>query len=162
MKAIAAVDSNWGIGYKGDLLAHIPEDMKFFKQTTLGKIVVMGRETFESLPGKQPLKGRINIVLTKNTKIDDVKICNSINELFEELEKYPTDDVFVIGGESIYNQLLPFCSEVFITKIEKEYKADKHFKNLDEDEAWKVIYEGEMQNYNDVKYRFVKYANVKG
>ncbi|MGE5473841.1 MAG: dihydrofolate reductase [Ignavibacteriales bacterium] len=163
MKAIAAVDLNWGIGYQGNLLAHIPDDMKFFKQTTLNKVVVMGRETFESLPGKQPLKERINIVLSKSATFDDehIIVCHSLEELFIELKKYPADDIFVIGGESIYSQLLPYCNEVFITKIEKSYQADKYFINLDENKSWKPVYESEIQNYKDVKYKFIKYVNCK-
>ena len=120
MKAIVAVDLNWGIGYRGNLLQRIPEDMKFFKQMTLGKVVIMGRETFESLPGKEPLKDRINIVLSKDECFtnEKVTICRSLDELFYELKKYNSDDVFVIGGESIYTQLLPYCSEVYVTKID--------------------------------------------
>ncbi|MDX9872308.1 MAG: dihydrofolate reductase, partial [Clostridia bacterium] len=113
MKAIVAVDMNWGIGYKGNLLLRIPEDMQFFKQMTLGKVVIMGRETFESLPGKTPLKDRINIILSKNMDSENVNIIvrRSLNEIFHELKRYNSDDVFVIGGESVYTQLLPYCTE---------------------------------------------------
>ena len=163
MKAIVAVDLDWGIGYKGNLLEKIPEDMKYFKQTTLGKIVVMGRETFESLPGKEPLKDRINIVLSANGYFDDNRliICRSLNELFRELEKYSESDVFVIGGESVYTQLLPYCTEVYVTKIEKKYKADKHFCNLDKIETWKQVSQSEVKISNDIKYNFVGYVNNK-
>ncbi len=161
MKAIVAVDLNWGIGYKGELLERIPEDMKFFKQTTLGKIVVMGRATFESLPGREPLKDRINIVLCEDKNFCDKEIivCSSLNELFIEIKKYPTDDVFVIGGEIVYAELLPYCSEAFVTKIEKIYKADKFFVNLDEDERWKLIFAGELQSYNNIRYSLTKFKN---
>lgn len=161
MKAIVAVDLNWGIGYKGNLLQRIPEDMKFFKQLTLGKVVIMGRETFESLPGKEPLKDRINIVLSKDEsfKNEKVTICRSLDELFSELERYNTDDIFVIGGESIYNQLLPYCTEAYVTKIEDTYDADKYFNNLDKDETWKLVSAGDLQNYKDIRYKFVKYEN---
>jgi len=161
MKAIVAVDLNWGIGYKGNLLERIPEDMKFFKQTTTGKVIVMGRETFESLPGKEPLKDRINIVLSTSMQFSDKRIiiCRSLNQLFNELEKFPTDDVFVIGGEKVYTQLLPYCTEAFVTKIENIYIADKYFINLDKDERWKLINIGESKSYNGVRYSFVKYIN---
>ena len=163
MKAIVAVDLNWGIGYKGNLLERIPEDLKFFKQTTLGKIVIMGRETFESLPGQEPLKDRINIVLSKNDnfKNDRIIICRSLDELSYELKKYNNDDVFIIGGESLYTQLLPCCTEAYVTKIENTYKADKYFVNLDEDETWKLVSKSEAKSYNDIQFSFVKYLNCK-
>lgn len=163
MKAIVAVDQNWGIGYRGNLLQRIPEDMKFFKQTTVGKVVVMGRETFASLPGGEPLKDRTNIVLCEDKQFSDKEIivCTSLNELFIAVKKYPADEVFVIGGESVYAQLMPYCSEAYVTKIESTYKADKYFGNLDEDERWAPIFTGETKIYNDVRYMIVKYTNSK-
>ncbi|KUG02975.1 dihydrofolate reductase [hydrocarbon metagenome] len=163
MKAIVAVDLKWGIGCGGNLLQRIPEDMKYFRKITLGKVVIMGRETFESLPGQEPLKDRINIVLSKNKLFSNerVTICRSLDELFYELEKYNSDDVFVIGGELVYTQLLPFCNEVYVTKIENTYAADKHFPNLDEDQTWSLISAGNLQTYNNIQYKFVKYVNEK-
>jgi len=161
MKAIAAVDLNWGIGYKGNLLERIPEDMKFFKKTTIGKVVVMGRKTFESLPGKEPLKDRVNIILSTKGEFGDgrIKVCRSLDDLFCELKQYNEDDVFVIGGESVYSLLLPYCSEAYITKIENSYEADTYFKNLDKDESWELTYESETKTYNGIKYKFAKYEN---
>lgn len=163
MKAIVAVDLNWGIGYKGNLLERIPEDMKFFKRTTTGKIVIMGRETFESLPGKEPLKDRINIVLSRNESFtnDKVTICRSLTELFGKLKNYPDDDVFVIGGESVYAQLLSYCTEVYATKVENTYNADKYFVNLDKDETWEILTKSEINSFDSIKYRFLKYKNNK-
>lgn len=163
MKAIVAVDLNWGIGHRGNLLQRIPEDMKFFKRMTLGKVVIMGRETFESLPGKEPLKDRINIVLSKNERFkhEEVTICRSLDELFCKLEKYNPEDVFVIGGESIYSQLLPYCTEVYVTKIQNVYAADKYFINLDEDETWELVSEGDVQAYKDIHYQFIKYEKER-
>ncbi|NLW47245.1 MAG: dihydrofolate reductase [Firmicutes bacterium] len=161
MKAIVAVDLNWGIGYRGKLLERIPEDQRFFKRTTIGKVVVMGRETFESLPNKEPLKDRVNIVLSKNESFsnDQVIICRSLAELFAELKKYPSDDLFVIGGESVYTQLLPYCSEALVTKIENKYTADKYFINLDQAQTWELTSMSEMKSSNGLKYRFLKYNN---
>lgn len=161
MKAIVAVDLNWGIGCKGNLLQHIPEDMKFFKQMTLGKVVVMGRETFESLPGQQPLKDRINIVLSKNESFrnEKITICRSLGELFQQLKKYKSDEVMIIGGESIYTQLLPYCSEAYVTKIDSKYTADKYFINLDKEENWEIASAGETKNYNNIAYSFLTYVN---
>jgi len=160
MKAILSADLNWGIGYKGNLLLRIAEDMKFFKQTTLGKTVVMGRETFLSLPGQQPLKDRVNIVMSRNPEFskDGIVTCHSI----EELMKYSQDDMFVIGGESIYKMLLPYCSSVYVTKIEKEFEADRFFVNLDMEPGWKIAAEGETKEYNGVKFRFLEYVNLGG
>ena len=120
MNLIAAVDKNWAIGCKNKLLVSIPADMKFFRETTTGKVVVMGRKTLESFPNGQPLKKRVNIVLThdKNFKAGDAIIVHSMEELREELKKYPSEDIYVIGGETIYKQLLDDCDVAHITKID--------------------------------------------
>jgi dihydrofolate reductase len=161
MKAIVAVDQNWGIGCGGSLLQWIPEDMNFFKQMTLGKIVIMGRTTFESLPAKQPLRDRKNIVLSRGACLPPEKmtLCRSLEALFQELKKYDADDAFVIGGESVYSQLLPYCTEAYVTKIENEYQADKHFVNLDKIGSWKLAAASERKSFNNVQYRFLRYVN---
>jgi len=163
VKAIVAVDLNWGIGFRGNLLQRIPEDMKFFKRMTLGKVVIMGRETFESFPGKEPLKDRVNIVLSRDKcfSSEKVTICRSLDELFRELEKYNMDDVFVIGGESVYSQLLSFCTEAYVTRIENKYIADKYFTDLDRSETWELVTTSDLQIYKDIQYKFVKYVNDK-
>lgn len=161
MKAIVAVDLNWGIGCRGNLLQWIPEDMKFFKQMTLGKIVIMGRETFESLPGKEPLKDRVNIVLSTNEcfKNEKIIICRSLDQLLEKIKMYNLDDVFVIGGESVYAQLLPYCTEAYVTKIANQYVADKYFINLDQEETWELVSTSESKSHNEIQYSFLKYVN---
>lgn len=161
MKAIVAVDLNWGIGYNGNLLQRIPEDMKFFKEKTINKIVIMGRETFESLPGKEPLKDRVNIVLSKDESFNNEKltICRSLDDLFIEIQKYDSEDLCVIGGESVYSQLIPYCREAYVTKIENTYKADKYFVNLDEMDAWEIEEVGEEKSYGDISFRFLRYIN---
>lgn len=161
MKAIVAVDKNWAIGCKGQLLDHFPEDLKYFKTMTFGKAVVMGRETFESLPGRKPLRDRINIVLTtrKDFIETDVVVCHSSDELFEKLKRYPKEDIYIIGGEAVYTQLLPFCTEAYITKINKEYEADKYFPNLDDNESWEQVSSSEAHYHNDIEFFFTKYIN---
>jgi dihydrofolate reductase len=161
MKALVAVDKNLGIGYKGELLERIPEDIKFFKQSTLGKVVIMGRATFLSLPRQEPLKDRINIVLCEDKQFSDkeITVCSSLNEIFSEIKKYPADEVFVIGGEVVFAELLPYCSEAYVTKIENTYPADRYFPNLDNDERWKLIYCGESRIYNNISYCFTTYVN---
>lgn len=161
MKTIVAVDENWGIGYKGNLLMRIPEDMKYFKELTWGKTVIMGRETFISLPDMQPLKNRKNIVLSKdkNFKHGLLTICNSLEHLFKELENYDPNDVFIIGGESVYSQLLPYCTEALVTKIKKGFKADRYFPNLDVIPSWSIENTSGLKYFNGVAYEFVKYVN---
>ena len=159
MNIIVAVDRNWAIGYKNKLLVSIPADMKFFRSTTTGKVVVMGRKTLESFPNGLPLKNRINIVLTANRefKVKDAIICNSVEELLEELKKYDSDDNYVIGGDSIYHQMLPYCNVAHVTKIDHAYEADTWFPNLDELPEWEITADSEEQTYFDLEYQFLKY-----
>ena len=162
MNIIAAADKNWGIGKDNQLLDHIPEDMKFFRETTMGKVVVMGRKTLESFPGGQPLKKRTNIVLTrdKNYKVKDAIVVHGVEELLEELKNYDEKEIYVIGGESIYRALLPYCKVAHVTKIDHAYEADTYFPNLDEMEDWKVTGVSEEQTYFDLEYEFVRYEKV--
>ena len=162
MNLIVAVDKNWAIGNGNKLLVSIPQDMKFFRETTMGKVVVMGRKTLESFPGGQPLKKRTNIVLTrdKNYQVKDAIVVNTVDELLLELGKYDEDEIFVIGGESIYRQMLPYCKTAHITKINHEYEADTYFPNLDEDDEWVVTGVSDEQTYFDLEYEFVRYERV--
>jgi len=163
MKAIVAVDQNWAIGYLGQLLEHIPEDMRFFKQMTIGKVVIMGENTFNSLPGRKPLKDRINLVLSDNRDFapEGVTVFNSLEDLLQQTKKYLPEDVFVIGGQAVYHQLLPYCDEVYVTRIEKEYIADKYFENLDELPEWEMVAAGEKKHHNGIPFRFTKYVRRK-
>ena len=159
MNLIAAVDKNWAIGRNNKLLVSIPDDMKFFRETTTGKVVVMGRKTLESFPGKKPLKNRVNIVLTSDNsyQVDGAVIVHDMDEMHEELKKYDSQDIYVIGGESIYRQLLDECDVAHITKIDFSYEADAWFPNLDEKEEWVVTADSEEQTYFDLEYYFYKY-----
>lgn len=161
MNLIAAVDKNWAIGMDNKLLVRIPDDMKRFRQMTIEKVVVMGRKTLESFPGGRPLKGRVNIVLSKdrNYQPKDVIVVHSMEELSVELKKYKSEDIFVIGGESIYRQLLDECDTAYITKIDYAYQADAWFPNLDEEDAWQVEEESVEQTYFDLEYYFITYRN---
>ena len=163
MNLIAAVDQNWAIGCKNKLLVSIPADMKFFRETTVGKVVVMGRKTLESFPNGMPLKKRTNIVLThdKTYKVPDAILVHSMEELHEELKKYPSEDIYVIGGETIYKQLLDECDVAHITKIDYEFEADAYFPNLDELPDWKITQDSEEQTYFDLEYYFYKYEKTK-
>ena len=163
MNLIAAVDRNWAIGKNNQLLVRIPMDQKFFRETTTGKVVVMGRKTLESFPNGLPLKNRTNIVLTHNPnyQVKDAIVVHSMEELREELTKYNSDDIYVIGGEQIYKALVDECDVAHITKIEYEYDADAYFPNLDEKPEWKVVADSEEQTYFDLEFFFYKYEKVK-
>lgn len=163
MNLIAAVDKNWAIGLDNKLLVSIPEDMKFFRKTTTGKVVVMGRKTLESFPNGLPLKNRVNIVLTSDTNynVKDAVIVHSMEELMEELKNYNSEDVYVIGGESIYRQMVDLCDVAHITKIDYEYQADSYFPNLDEKEEWEITADSEEQTYFDLEFYFLKYEKKK-
>ena len=163
MNLIVAVDKNWAIGKDNKLLVSIPQDMKFFRETTTGKVVVMGRKTLESFPGGQPLKKRTNIVLTrdKNYQVKDAIIVHSVDELLEELKNYDEKEIYVIGGESIYRALLPHCRVAHVTKIDHAYEADTYFPNLDDMDEWEVTGVSEEQTYFDLDYEFVRYERVK-
>lgn len=163
MKLIAAVDKNWAIGKNNSLLVSIPADKKFFRQETSGKVVVLGRKTLETFPQGLPLKNRINIIMSTNPnyKVKDAIVVHSKEELLEELKKYPSDMVYIIGGESIYRMMLPYCDVAHITRIDHEYEADAYFPNLDETGEWEITADSEEQTYFDLAYEFVKYERRK-
>lgn len=160
MNLIVAVDKNWGIGKDNKLLVSIPADMKFFREETMNKVVVMGRKTLESFPNGLPLKQRTNIVLTKdrNYQVKGAVLVHSLEGLLDELRKYDTNEVYVIGGDSVYKLLLPYCDTAHVTKIDYAYEADSFFPNLDEMSEWEVTAASEEQTYFDLEYTFVKYS----
>jgi dihydrofolate reductase len=163
MNLIVAVDKNWAIGYKNKLLVSIPADMRFFRDETTNKVVIMGKNTLESFPGGQPLINRKNIVITrdKNYRVKDATVVNSIKEALDEAGKYKKEDVYIIGGASIYKQMLPYCDVAHITKIDYAYHADTYFPNLDEMEDWYLAEETEEHTYYDLTYTFCRYERKK-
>lgn len=163
MKLIAAVDNNWGIGLNNQLLVNIPSDKRYFKQLTENQVVIMGRKTYESLPGKRPLEKRVNIILTKNEDFQakGFTVVHSIEELFEVLKEYAQKEAFVIGGQNIYEQLHSYCDEAYITKIDYVYHADRFCPNLDEKNEWILTGVSEEETYYDLEYYFCKYQNKK-
>ena len=162
MNIIVAVDNNWAIGKNNKLLVRIPSDQQFFRETTTGKVVVMGRKTLESFPNGLPLKNRTNIVLTrnKNYQAGDAVIVHSVDELHEELKKYNSEDIYVIGGQKIYELLLDECDVAHVTKIDYSYDADAYVPNLDEKPEWKLTADSEEQTYFDVVFSFNKYERI--
>ena len=159
MKAIVVADENWGIGKDGKLLAHLPGDLKYFKEKTKGKTLVMGRKTLESLPGCSPLPDRKNIILTSDDcfEKDGCVVCNGMDQFFDEIFFDDGQDVFVAGGESIYEQFLPYCEEILVTRIMETFDADRYFINLDESEDFIKTWSSDICEDKGVKYRFEKY-----
>lgn len=160
MNLIAAADKNWAIGKSGRELVDIPEDKKLFREETMGKVIVMGRKTFESLPGAAALSGRVNIVLTRNEsfKPKNVLVFHSMEELLQELNKYSSEDIYIIGGGSVYSQFLEMCNVAHITRVDYDYDADTYFPDLDNMSEWKIKEKSEEKTYFDVVYEFVKYV----
>lgn len=161
MRAILHADKEWGIGKKNGLMFKIPADMKFFRETTTGNVVVMGSNTLKSFPEGKPLKDRINIVLyPEGEERTDCKIVKSLEELFAEIKKYDPDKVFVIGGAMMYRTLLPYCSDVLVTKVDAVGGADAFFENLDKNPDFKLIHESEPVETNGYNIRFTTYKNL--
>ncbi|MDO4616784.1 MAG: dihydrofolate reductase [Lachnospiraceae bacterium] len=163
MKAILSADKNWGIGNKGDLLIHIPSDMKYFREQTTGHVVIMGRKTLESFPGGQPLPKRTNVVLTRDRSYKGpagVVVVHSVEELLSLYSDWDTNDLYVIGGGMIYKELLPYCDTVYVTKIDFAYQADTFFPNLDELPEWKCVWESDEQTCFDIEFAFTRYERI--
>lgn len=163
MNLIAAVDKHWAIGNKGQLLVSIPGDQKLFRDETLGKVVVMGRKTLESLPEGRPLYGRTTLVLSrdKNYQVKGARTVHSLEEALRELQKYPPEDIYVAGGQEIYEQFLPYCQTAHITWIDYAYDADTYFPNLDEEQEWELAAESEEQTYFNICYEFRMYKRIE-
>lgn len=161
ISAIVAVDNDWGIGFNGDLLEHIPADLKYFKQLTSGYTVVMGTNTWNSLP-KKPLANRSNIIISSAQRL--IMCQNTLRLHMEDIIeyfKYTKDEIFIIGGGSIYKQLLPYCEKVYVTKINKSHEnIDTYFPNLDELDEWTLGESSEVYEYNNFTYQFCQYNRL--
>lgn len=160
MNLIVAVDKNWAIGNKGKLLNSIPDDMRFFRETTMGGTVIMGQKTYESFPGPRPLSGRTNIIISDDPsyEVEGAYVVHSIEDAVTEASKYDPETTFVIGGGSIYRAMLPYCNIAHITKMDREYEADTWIPDLDADPDWRVAAESDEMTYFSVPYKFVLYV----
>ncbi len=163
MNLIVAVDRNWAIGCKNNLLVRIPADHKNFRRETTGKVVVLGRKTLETFPQGMPLPNRTNIILSNNPsyQVKGADVVHSKEELLEKLKEYPSEDVYIIGGESVYRMMLPYCDVAHVTKIDHAYEADAYFPNLDEADEWEITADSDEQTYFDLAYQFVKYERKR-
>lgn len=165
MNLIVAVDNNWAIGNKGDLLARVRADLRYFAAKTTGNVVVLGSKTLATFPGGRALKNRTNIVMsTRDISPEGTIVVHSLEELLEETSKYPSESVYVIGGASVYNQLLPFCDTAYVTKFDKAFEYDTAIPNLDQSPEWHCVEEGpwqvcdpETDSVPDMRFKFTVY-----
>ena len=159
MQIIVAADENWAIGKDGDLLWHLPEDMKFFRQTTTGNVVVMGRKTLDSFPGGKPLKNRVNVVLSGNPDFsrEGTVVVHSVDEALDYLKQYEGERVFIAGGGHIYREFLPYCDTAYVTRVYKTYEADTYFPDLDADDDWELTGQGEQKKHEGISFAFTIY-----
>ena len=162
MNLYVTADENWAIGNNNNLLIQIPRCQKLFLEETKGKVLVMGRKTLATFPQGLPLAGRTNIVLSKNEElqIKNTTVVHSVEELLEELKQFPSEDVYVVGGESVYKQLIPYCNVAHVVKMDHAYDANKYFPNLDKDSQWKLTADSDELTYFDIAYEFLKYERV--
>lgn len=169
MKLVVAVDNNWGIGYKGELLARVKNDLRHFRELTAGKTVILGSTTLATFPNGKPLKNRTNIVLSRRESYcpEGAVMARSLDHLMELLKEYNTDDVVVIGGTSVYEQLLEYCDTAYVTKFKKTFESDATFPNLDESSEWTLKDESEIMltdpetdSEKDMKYTFCEYKRI--
>ncbi|MGI6212995.1 MAG: dihydrofolate reductase [Christensenellales bacterium] len=160
MKSIVVVDNNWGIGRQGQLLFRLPKDLAYFKERTLGKVVVMGHNTLLSLPSGKPLPNRKTIVVTQIFKSTDTfTAVYDLDELFSELKKYDSDDIFIAGGAMLYHSTLQYCDEALITKVDATANAEYFFPNLDRLPEWSLSDESEPVIDNGYNIKFTRYVN---
>lgn len=159
MNAIVAVDQNWAIGKGGDQLCYISADLKRFKELTTGHPVILGRKTLATFPGGRPLKGRRNLVLSRDRKlqIEGAEVYHNVESLLAQAP----EDSFVIGGESVYRSLLDRCDTVYVTKIAHSFPADTWFPDLDADPAWRAVREEEPLEEKGLTFWYVTYERVK-
>ena len=158
MQAIVAVSQSWGIGKGGDLLFRLPSDLRRFKAMTTGHTVIMGRKTLDSLPGGKGLPHRRNLVLSRQSDFapDRAEVIHSVEDILKTAE----DDAFVIGGQQVYEQLLPYCARVYFTKVLADPEADAFFPDLDKLPGWKVASAGEMLTENGLSFQYVEYIRI--
>ena len=162
MRFIVAVDEKWGIGKNRDLLLSIPGDMKYFRETTRRAVLVMGYNTLLSFPNSKPLPGRLNIVLADvpGLVVKGAVVCGSMEQLLALLQSFCSDDIYVIGGGSVYRQMMPYCDTAYITKMRFDGEADTFIPNLDEQPGWSAVEESAVTEYEGVAYSFVTYHNA--
>ena len=163
MNMIVAADNRWAIGNKNKLLVSIPSDMKHFREETLGNVIVYGRKTLATFPQGMPLSDRKNIILShkEDFRVKDATVVHSLEELLEELKKYRSESIYIVGGASVYEQMLPNCDVVHVTKVDHVYEADAFFPNLDNMQEWEITADSDEHTYFDIAYQFLKYERKR-
>ena len=170
MNLVVAVDKNWGIGNKGELLARVRADLRYFQSLTKGFVVILGSKTLSTFPGGRVLKDRTNIVMSRNPDYspEGAIVVHSLDELFKAVKNFDKNEVFVIGGANVYQQLLPYCDTAYVTKFDKAFESDAFFENLDNSPDWELVHVGEEQKTNpetdtepDMSFFFTTYKRVK-
>lgn len=158
MNAIVAVDQNWAIGKGGDQLCYISADLRRFKELTTGHPVILGRKTLATFPGGRPLKGRRNLILSRNPSlmIEGAEVFHDVESLLAQAPQ----DSFVIGGASVYWAFLAHCDTVYVTKIAHSFPADVWFPDLDQDPAWQIAGEEEPLEEKGLSFRYVTYERI--
>lgn len=160
MDLVVNVTENWAIGKGGDQLVYISADLKRFRQLTTGKTVILGRKTLSTFPGGRPLKNRTNLILSSSVKtIDGAEVFPDLPSLLLRLKELNSEDISVIGGASVYQALLPYCSKAYVTKTYGNFEADTFFPNLDKMENWEITQTGELLEENEVKFQYIDYIN---
>ncbi len=160
MNLIVAVDKNWAIGKNGDQFVYLSKDLQNFKNTTMGHAVILGRKTLATFPGGRPLKGRRNLVLSR-----DPEFRPEGAEVFADIESLLSaapEDAFVIGGGSVYKALLPYCDRAYVTKLDGEWEADTWFPDLDSDPEWKLSEVSEPMEEKETSFVFAVYERIGG
>ncbi len=163
MDAIVAADRNWAIGNKGQLLTHLPGDLRYFREMTMGRVIVVGRKTLESFPGGKPLPGRTHLLLSAGMKEapEGCILCRTPDEVREKAAAYGEGEVFVCGGESVYRIFLEDCRAVWVTRMEAEFAADRWFEDLDLRADFALAWESEPHTENGITYRFTRYERIE-
>lgn len=174
MNIIVTADSKWGIGRRGERLVHIPGVDKAFREEIRGKVLIMGRKTYEKEYKGMPLLNDKAFILTRNkdyelripTKSSGLKIrdtaVHSLEELMDHIQEIPDEDIYVVGGREIFELLLPYCKVIHVTKLDRKYEADVFFPDLDKEEAFVLAEEGEEETCFDMAFEYLKYVRKPG
>ena len=160
MELIVAVYEDWGIGKDGTQPVALSADRKFFRETTRGAMVIVGRRTIEDFPGQKPLPGRVNVALTRSDReLPGFTVCHSPEEAVQLAKT--ADRAMVIGGGSIYRQMLPYCDTAYVTKVGCKVTSDTFFPNLDRDPAWEMTQLLASGEENGISYEMCLYRRIK-